>query len=101
MQMLHVKEKEEEEIMKLYHSLCEDNQHLKLAALEGDNQLQNQQYQIQSLEEAVQRAQAQIKLAAEENRQLASDLKVFHPTCVSSCILSKSAVLKSSCLVCL
>ncbi|CAK9863428.1 unnamed protein product [Sphagnum jensenii] len=74
-QMLHVKEKEEEEIMKLYHSLCEDNQHLKLAALEGDNQLQNQQYQIQSLEEAVQRAQAQIKLAAEENRQLASDLK--------------------------
>ncbi|KAH9544133.1 hypothetical protein CY35_13G101600 [Sphagnum magellanicum] len=74
-QMLHVKEKEEEEIMKLYHSLCEDNQHLKLAALEGDNQLQNQQYQIQSLEEAVQRAQAQIKLAAEENQQLASDLK--------------------------
>lgn len=81
--MLCVKEKEEEEIMRLYRSLCEENQQLKLQAVEGDNQLQNQRYQIQSLEEAFQRAQGQIKSVEEENQRLNTDLKVLYPSLAS------------------
>jgi hypothetical protein len=79
MQMLNVKEKEEEEIMRLYRNLCEENQKLKQQAVEGDSQLQNQRYQIQSLEEALQRAQAQSKTVEEENQRITSDLKVIAP----------------------
>jgi hypothetical protein len=79
MQILNVKEKEEEEIMRLYRNLCEENQKLKQQAVEGDSQLQNQRYQIQSLEEALQRAQAQSKTVEEENQRITSDLKVIAP----------------------
>lgn len=87
MQMLNVKEKEEEEIMRLYRNLCEENQKLKQQAVEGDSQLQNQRYQIQSLEEALQRAQAQSKTVEEENQRITSDLKVIAPRLFFSCTL--------------
>lgn len=65
--------------MRLYRNLCEENQKLKQQAVEGDSQLQNQRYQIQSLEEALQRAQAQSKTVEEENQRITSDLKVIAP----------------------
>lgn len=77
--MLGVKEKEEEEIMKVYRGLSEENQQLRVQIVEYDNQLQSQRYQVQSLEEAFQRSQSQVKSLDEENQRLNSDLKVIEP----------------------
>ena len=75
--MLSVKEKEEEEIMKVYRDLSEENQQLRVQILDCENQLQNHRYQNQSLEEAFQRSQSQVKSLDEDNQRLSSDLKVI------------------------
>ncbi|KAG0566570.1 hypothetical protein KC19_7G073400 [Ceratodon purpureus] len=76
-QMLSVKEKEEEEIMKVYRDLSEENQQLRVQILDCENQLQNHRYQNQSLEEAFQRSQSQVKSLDEDNQRLSSDLKAM------------------------
>ena len=77
LQMLGIKEKEEEEIMKVYRDLSEENQQLRVQIVEYENQLQSQRYQIQTLEEAFQRSQSQVKTLDEESQRLNSDLKVI------------------------
>ncbi|KAG0610499.1 hypothetical protein M758_7G071100, partial [Ceratodon purpureus] len=77
LEMLSVKEKEEEEIMKVYRDLSEENQQLRVQILDCENQLQNHRYQNQSLEEAFQRSQSQVKSLDEDNQRLSSDLKAM------------------------
>lgn len=63
--------------MKVCRDLSEENQQLRVQVVDCDNQLLSQLYHVQSLEEALQRSQSQVKTLDEENQRLNSDLKVI------------------------
>ncbi|KAL2650624.1 hypothetical protein R1flu_018752 [Riccia fluitans] len=72
---LSVREKELEDVCNLYQSVCDENHHLKRAMYEVENQVQQQLFHQQNTEDMLHKAEEQVKLLAEENDRIVSDLK--------------------------
>ncbi|BBM99430.1 hypothetical protein MPTK1_1g21260 [Marchantia polymorpha subsp. ruderalis] len=74
-QALIVREREQENIFRLYESVCEENHHLKLAVYEIENQIQQQMFHHENMEGMLRKADEQVKALVEENERVVSELK--------------------------